>query len=224
MNPIRIHLWHVEFLYLQIINCLPTNTYTHLRSDKKTTRNYKNVQVSNTKYTKFSRLVAESFQCFLLHNSLACIIPLSVEPNQAPSAVLIDFVISLAFTFRFKINRTIEDIVQHVVCIYICREMMIVFVYDTEICQDESDDPVKAVLYFHPSWVSDSQKLSLCGQLMGTVQFLRQSFSKPKIMSLQNGKFVLKEFGRFVLVVGTLNHFFFFASNFGCLIRSFSTI
>lgn len=79
---------------------------------------------------------------------------------------------------------------------------MIVFVYDTEICQDEADDPVKAVLYFHPSWVSDSQKLSLCGQLMGTVQFLRQSFSPPKIISLQNGKFVLKEFGRFVLVVG----------------------
>lgn len=86
---------------------------------------------------------------------------------------------------------------------------MIVFVYDTEICQDEADDPVKAVLYFHPSWVSDSQKLSLCGQLMGTAQFLRQSFSKPKIISLQNGKFVLKEFGRFVLVVGmnTVLHF-----------------
>ncbi|KAG4074157.1 hypothetical protein HA402_014362 [Bradysia odoriphaga] len=81
--------------------------------------------------------------------------------------------------------------------------MMIVFVYDTEICQDEEDDPVKAVLYFHPSWVSDSQKLSLCGQLMGTAQFLRQSFSQPKIISLQNGKFVLKEFGRFVLVVGS---------------------
>lgn len=80
--------------------------------------------------------------------------------------------------------------------------MMIVFVYDTESCQDEADDPVKAVLYFHPNWVSDSQKLSLCGQLMGTAQFLRQSFSKPKIISLQNGKFVLKEFGRFVLIVG----------------------
>lgn len=79
---------------------------------------------------------------------------------------------------------------------------MIVFVYDTECCQDEADDPVKAVLYFHPSWVSDSQKLSLCGQLMGTAQFLRQSFSRPKIISLQNGKFVLKEFGRFVLIVG----------------------
>ncbi|KAJ6649366.1 Hermansky-Pudlak syndrome 4 protein [Pseudolycoriella hygida] len=83
------------------------------------------------------------------------------------------------------------------------KEMMIVFVYDTEICQHEADDPVKAVLYFHPSWVSDIQKLSLCGQLMGTVQFLRQSFSNPKIISLQNGKFMLKEFGRFVLVVGS---------------------
>lgn len=81
--------------------------------------------------------------------------------------------------------------------------MMIVFVYDTESCQKETDDPVKAVLYFHPSWVSDSQKLSLCGQLMGTVRFVRESFSKPKIISLQNGKFILKEFGRFILVVGS---------------------
>lgn len=97
---------------------------------------------------------------------------------------------------------------------FLYREMMIVFVYDTEICQDEADDPVKAVLYFHPSWVSDSQKLSLCGQLMGTAQFLRQSFSKPKIISLQNGKFVLKEFGRFVLVVGTILKFYNFQMRF----------
>lgn len=77
---------------------------------------------------------------------------------------------------------------------------MIVFVYDTECCKTEADDPVEAVLYFHPSWVSDIQKLSLCGQLMGTTHFLSETFFKPKIISLQNGKFVLKEFGRFVLV------------------------
>lgn len=74
------------------------------------------------------------------------------------------------------------------------------FVYDTECCQDEADDPVDAVLYFHPNWVSDTQKLSLCGQLMGTFHFLRESFGKPKVIALQNGKFVIKEFGRFVLV------------------------
>ncbi|XP_037917934.1 uncharacterized protein LOC119655874 isoform X3 [Hermetia illucens] len=83
------------------------------------------------------------------------------------------------------------------------RETMIVFVYDTECCKTEADDPVEAVLYFHPSWVSDIQKLSLCGQLMGTTHFLSETFFKPKIISLQNGKFVLKEFGRFVLAVGT---------------------
>lgn len=81
--------------------------------------------------------------------------------------------------------------------------MMIVFVYDTECCQDEADDPVDAVLYFHPSWVSDAQKLSLCGQLMGTIHFLQENFGKTNIISLQNGKFVFKEFGRFILAVGT---------------------
>lgn len=78
--------------------------------------------------------------------------------------------------------------------------MMIVFVYDTQYIKDETDDPVEAVLYFHPGWVSDTQKLSLCGQIMGTAQFLRESFGKPKVIALQNGKFVLKEFGRFILV------------------------
>ncbi|KAH8401247.1 hypothetical protein KR009_004023, partial [Drosophila setifemur] len=80
------------------------------------------------------------------------------------------------------------------------RETMIVFVYDTECLQDEADDPIAAVLYFHPSWVSDSQKVALCGQLMGTSFFLKDCFYKPRIMALQNGKFVLKEFGRFILV------------------------
>lgn len=78
--------------------------------------------------------------------------------------------------------------------------MMIVFVYDTECCQKEEDDPADAVLYFHPTWVSDTQKFSLCGQLMGTVHFLRETFGKANVVSLQNGKFVLKEFGRFVMV------------------------
>ncbi|XP_053967479.1 uncharacterized protein LOC128868907 isoform X1 [Anastrepha ludens] len=83
------------------------------------------------------------------------------------------------------------------------RETMIVFVYDNECLKEEADDPVKAVLYFHPSWVSDTQKVALCGQLMGISFFLKDCFFKPKVMALQNGKFVLKEFGRFTLAVGT---------------------
>ncbi|XP_033246886.1 uncharacterized protein LOC117185782 isoform X1 [Drosophila miranda] len=83
------------------------------------------------------------------------------------------------------------------------RETMILFVYDTECLKDEADDPIKAVLYFHPSWVSDYQKVALCGQLMGTTYFLRDCFFKPRVLALQNGKFVLKEFGRFTLAVGT---------------------
>jgi Hermansky-Pudlak syndrome 4 protein len=81
--------------------------------------------------------------------------------------------------------------------------MMIIFVYDTACCQTEADDPVSAVLYFHPSWVSDNQKLSLCGQLMGTAYFLSENFSPPELISLQSGKFAIKYFGRFVMAVGT---------------------
>ncbi|XP_061399895.1 uncharacterized protein LOC133335605 [Musca vetustissima] len=83
------------------------------------------------------------------------------------------------------------------------RETMIVFVYDTECLKEEADDPVKAVLYFHPSWVSDTQKVALCGQLMGSSYFLKDCLFKPRIIALQNGKFVFKEFGRFILAVGT---------------------
>lgn len=84
--------------------------------------------------------------------------------------------------------------------------MMIVFIYDTEYCQKESDDPVNAVLYFHPSWVSDVQKLSLCGQLMGTCHFLSDTFFRPKSISLQSGKFILKNFNRFILVIKINTH------------------
>lgn len=91
---------------------------------------------------------------------------------------------------------------------------MIVFVYDTECLQDEADDPIAAVLYFHPSWVSDTQKVALCGQLMGTSFFLKDCFFKPRILALQNGKFVLKEFGRFILVI----YFLYFNSLYNKLI------
>ncbi|XP_017839556.1 uncharacterized protein LOC108597490 isoform X2 [Drosophila busckii] len=83
------------------------------------------------------------------------------------------------------------------------QETQIVFVYDTECLKDEADDPISAVLYFHPSWVSDTQKVALCGQLMGTSYFLKDCFFKPRIIALQNGKFVLRELGRFILAVGT---------------------
>lgn len=83
---------------------------------------------------------------------------------------------------------------------------MIVFVYDTECLKEEADDPVKAVLYFHPSWVSDTQKVALCGQLMGSSYFLKDCLFKPRIIALQNGKFVFKEFGRFILVRICLFH------------------
>ncbi|XP_044015038.1 uncharacterized protein LOC122857111 [Aphidius gifuensis] len=83
------------------------------------------------------------------------------------------------------------------------KEMMIVFVYDTSRCRKEDDDPADAVMYFHPAWVSPTQRLALAGQLMGVHHFLTISFSSPKIISLQGGKFVIKKFGQYVLAVGT---------------------
>lgn len=80
------------------------------------------------------------------------------------------------------------------------REMMIVFVYDTLRCMAEADDPADAVLYFHPGWVSDSQRIALCGQLMGVTHCLKAMFTIPKILTLHSGKFVIQEYGRFVLV------------------------
>lgn len=81
--------------------------------------------------------------------------------------------------------------------------MMIVFVYDTSRSRQEEDDPADAVMYFHPAWVSPTQRLALAGQLMGAHHFLSTFFSPPKLISLQGGKFVLKIFGQYVLAVGT---------------------
>ncbi|XP_012540121.1 uncharacterized protein LOC105838818 isoform X2 [Monomorium pharaonis] len=81
--------------------------------------------------------------------------------------------------------------------------MMIVFIYDTAKCCKEEDDPAEAVLYFHPAWVSLTQRLALAGQLMGVHHFLTTSFSPPRSITLQGGKFVIKKFGQYVLAVGT---------------------
>ncbi|XP_070162156.1 uncharacterized protein Hps4 isoform X2 [Polyergus mexicanus] len=83
------------------------------------------------------------------------------------------------------------------------KEMMIVFVYDTAKCCKEEDDPAEALMYFHPAWVSLTQRLALAGQLMGVYHFLATSFSAPRSITLQGGKFVLKKFGQYVLAVGT---------------------
>ncbi|XP_033230252.1 uncharacterized protein LOC117181547 isoform X2 [Belonocnema kinseyi] len=82
-------------------------------------------------------------------------------------------------------------------------EMMIVFVYDTARCSKEEDDPAESVVYFHPSWVSPTQRMALSGQLMGVNQFLSTSFASPCIISLQGGKFVMKRLGQYLLAVGT---------------------
>lgn len=81
--------------------------------------------------------------------------------------------------------------------------MNIVFVYDREKCNTEEDDPLSAISYFHPSWVSDVHRLTLCGQLMGVTQFLNLNFKEAQKIELQSGKFFLIPSSRFILVVGT---------------------
>lgn len=72
--------------------------------------------------------------------------------------------------------------------------------YDTKYVQKEEDDPAKAILYFHPTWVSDQQKYALCGQIIGTFTCVKGIFSRPKIISLQTGKFYIMENERYILV------------------------
>ncbi|XP_050068636.1 uncharacterized protein LOC126557040 [Anopheles maculipalpis] len=82
------------------------------------------------------------------------------------------------------------------------KETMIIFVYDLS-KKVENDDPTGSIIYFHPMWVSELQKKSLCGQLMGSTYFLGETLSKVRFISLQNGKFALRSHGRFMLAVGS---------------------
>lgn len=75
------------------------------------------------------------------------------------------------------------------------------FVYDTQLLKKEEDDPASAILYFHPSCFSDQQRTALCGQIMGTVHCLKSILKCPKIISLQDGKYNITEYGRYVLVI-----------------------
>ncbi|XP_028159485.1 uncharacterized protein LOC114352183 [Ostrinia furnacalis] len=83
------------------------------------------------------------------------------------------------------------------------KEMMIVFVYDTQCCTAEEDDPVDAVLYFHPGWVSDTQRHALAGQVVGTAHCVKSLFSQPVAITLQSGKFIIREYGRYILAIGS---------------------
>jgi len=95
------------------------------------------------------------------------------------------------------------------------RELLIVFVYDPRFCTTEADDPQNSILYFHPPWVSSSQKLALSGQLMGIVKFSTSVFSSPSILALRSGKFAIRQFGSLTLVISdyllTLNNMYYFS-------------
>ncbi|OXA42957.1 Hermansky-Pudlak syndrome 4 protein [Folsomia candida] len=82
-------------------------------------------------------------------------------------------------------------------------ELQVVFIYDTLRCRREEDDPRDAILYFHPMEIPENRRIAICGQLMGITQFLLDMFSAPKILSLENGKFALKELGKqYILALG----------------------
>ncbi|KAJ8722308.1 hypothetical protein PYW08_004710 [Mythimna loreyi] len=83
------------------------------------------------------------------------------------------------------------------------KEMMIVFVYDTLCCTTEEDDPINAVLYFHPGWVSDTQRHALAGQVVGAAHCIKTLFSQPVAITLQSGKFIIREYGRYILAIGS---------------------
>lgn len=84
------------------------------------------------------------------------------------------------------------------------RELLIVFVYDPRFCTAESDDPQNSILYFHPPWVSSSQKLALSGQLMGIVKFSSSVFTPLSVLALRSGKFAFRQFDHLTLVITNL--------------------
>lgn len=84
------------------------------------------------------------------------------------------------------------------------KNIQIFFVYNTS--RNEIDNGLESILYFYPEWVSDDQKGALCGQIIGTIQCMKNLFSKPDIISLQNGKFLVIESKKVYFVLGTDKH------------------
>ncbi|KAG1701748.1 Hermansky-Pudlak syndrome 4 protein [Nymphon striatum] len=84
--------------------------------------------------------------------------------------------------------------------IYQVTGLQIFFIFDKEYCKDETDE--NGIVYFNPSHITQEQKDVLCGQLMGTFQFLFTCFSPPKLINMQKGKFAMKQENSFVMALG----------------------
>lgn len=100
--------------------------------------------------------------------------------------------------YNLKLNKWILLI--YCFC-FIARELQIVFIYDTLCVRKEEDDPKDAILYFHPDCIPEERRIAICGQLMGITHFLVDTFSAPKILTLDNGKFAMRKFGRQYILV-----------------------
>ncbi len=53
-----------------------------------------------------------------------------------------------------------------------------VYVYDSELVQSESDDPLSAVLFRHPPHLDDERVLLTVGQLAGIAHFFRTTLGE----------------------------------------------
>ncbi|XP_037091293.1 uncharacterized protein LOC119111589 [Pollicipes pollicipes] len=93
----------------------------------------------------------------------------------------------------------------------ILRFGRMVFIYDTECCQHEADDPTEAICFLHPGEEDEeeagavrSDALHLVCQLMGTALFAERNMaSLPVRIRLHHGEFVLHREGRFIWAMHT---------------------
>ncbi|XP_076031384.1 Hermansky-Pudlak syndrome 4 protein isoform X2 [Oratosquilla oratoria] len=78
----------------------------------------------------------------------------------------------------------------------------VVLVYDTQACTKEEHDPALALLYYRPRSTAMTTRAAIAGQIMGVLHFCRGSFSTPTMLHSRHAHFAIKDYGRFVMMVG----------------------
>lgn len=80
-----------------------------------------------------------------------------------------------------------------------------VYIYDTQIVQSEYDDPLLAVVFRYPSYLSDDHVVCTAGQLAGMARFFTDTLGEnPTFFQLNRGRFEIERMGRYLLFVGDL--------------------
>lgn len=80
--------------------------------------------------------------------------------------------------------------------------MQVFFLVDILYCKTETDDLKDAIKFYYPPQIPELQACSLCGQLLGIIQFSSTIFSLPKIVTLSRGKFAVKKWGKYLFMLG----------------------